>query len=130
MGDKLVGVALGDHTANTFSAIYTFYNINIPKFSLGTFSILKQLEFCRQNAVKFYYLGYYIGDNRSLKYKAGFRPNEIYVDHSWRPFKSAKGDYLIPESNVLWRNTDRLVKASNNQEERVEAPSMKENLFF
>ena len=25
INDKLVGVALGDHTSNTFSAIYTFY---------------------------------------------------------------------------------------------------------
>ena len=62
MDERLIGVALGDHTTNTFSAIYTFYDVNASKLSLGTFSVLKQLEFCQQQAVKFYYLGYYIGN--------------------------------------------------------------------
>ena len=129
--EKLVGIALGDHTSNTFSAIYTFYDTSDSKLSLGTFSILKQLEFCRQRGVKFFYLGYYIGDNQSLKYKGDFRPNEIYIDHSWRPFRNAKGEYLIPKNNVLWRNTDFLIQAKADQsEEKVEVPKVKENLFF
>jgi hypothetical protein len=81
--------------------------------------------------VKFFYLGYYIGDNQSLKYKGDFRPNEIYIDHSWRPFRNARGEYLIPKNNVLWRNTDFLIKAKVDQsEEKVEVPQVKENLFF
>ena len=131
MDDKLVGVALGDYTTNTFSAIYTFYDTSVSKLSLGTFSILQQLEFCRQKGVKFFYLGYYIGENQSLNYKAEFRPNEIYIDLSWRPFRNAEGDYLMLKSNVLWRNTDFLVKAApNRQEERIEAPQAKENSFL
>jgi arginine-tRNA-protein transferase len=129
--ENLIGIALGDHTSNTFSAIYTFYDTDYSKLSLGTFSILKQLEFCRQRGIKFFYLGYYIGDNRSLKYKGDFRPNEIYVDHSWRPFRNAKGEYLVPEHNVLWRNTDFLVQAKVDQfGEKVERSKLKENLFF
>lgn len=131
LDERLVGVALGDHTENTFSAIYTFYDTSASKLSLGTFSILKQLEFCRQKGVKFYYLGYYIGGNQSLKYKAGFRPNEIYIDNSWRPFRNAGGDYLIPRNNVLWRNTDFLVKAAaNHHDERAKAPERKGSLFL
>ena len=131
INDKLVGVALGDHTSNTFSAIYTFYYAEDSKLSLGTFSILKQLEFCQQKGVKFFYLGYYIGENQSLKYKGDFRPNEIYIDQSWRPFRNGKGEYLIPKNNVLWRNTDFLVKAKGDQsEEKVDVSKAKENLFF
>lgn len=131
MDEKLIGVALGDHTKNTFSAIYTFYDTSVSKLSLGTFSILQQLEFCRQKDVKFFYLGYYIGENQSLNYKAGFRPNEIYVDLSWRPFRNGEGDYLIPGNNVLWRNSDFLVKAAvGSREERAEAPQAKENSFL
>ena len=131
MDERLIGVALGDHTTNTFSAIYTFYDVNASKLSLGTFSVLKQLEFCQQQAVKFYYLGYYIEDNQSLRYKAGFRPNEVYIDCSWRPFRNAGGDYLIPSKNVLWRNADFMVKAAaDNNKEKVEAPEMKENFFL
>ena len=131
LDEKLVGIALGDHTSNTFSAIYTFYDISDPKLSLGTFSILRQLEFCRQQGVKYFYLGYYIGDNHSLKYKGDFRPNEIYIDQSWRPFRNAEGEYLIPRNNILWRNTDFLVKAKGGHpEEKVDVSKVKENLFF
>ena len=109
INDKLVGVALGDHTSNTFSAIYTFYYAEDSKLSLGTFSILKQLEFCQQKGVKFFYLGYYIGENQSLKYKGDFRP----------------------KNNVLWRNTDTLVKAKVEQsQEQVNPSKRNENLFF
>ena len=128
---KLVSVALGDHTANTFSAIYTFYDTNKSEFSLGTFSILKQLEFCRQKGIKFYYLGYYIGDNQSLRYKAEFKPNEAYIDNSWRPFRNASGDCLIPQNNILWRNTDFLVKAKTGSDMKEnQSPQIKENLFL
>ena len=131
MGEKLIGIALGDHTTNAFSAIYTFYDTDASKLSLGTFSILKQLEYCRQKGVKFYYLGYYIEDNQSLRYKAGFRPNEVYIDHSWRPFRNAEGNNLILKNNVLWRNTDFLIKAAaDHLKEKVEAPQGKENFFL
>ena len=127
---KLVGIALGDHTANTFSAIYTFYDTSDPKLSLGTFSILKQLEFCRKKGVKFFYLGYYIGDNQSLKYKGDFRPNEIYIDNSWRPFRNGEGEYLLPKNNILWRNTEFLIQAKVDQL-RTNAGILKakENIF-
>lgn len=110
--DKLVAVALGDHTPRTFSAVYTFYDSPDSKKSIGTFSILKQLEYSLKHGVKFFYLGYYIVKNRSLAYKANFRPNEIYIENEWRPFNNIKGERLIPEEKVLWENTDFLVKAS------------------
>ena len=131
LDSKLIGVALGDHTQNTFSAIYTFYDIADSKLSLGTFSILKQLEFCKEQGVKFFYLGYYIGENQSLRYKAGIRPNEVYLDHSWRPFRNARGDFLIAENNLQWRNVDFLVKpATDHTRERAEVPLAKENPFL
>jgi len=112
LNGKLIGVALGDHTSNTFSAIYTFYDAPDPRMGLGNFSILKQLEFSRQHGAKYFYLGYYISDNQSLMYKAGFRPNEVYIDNDWRPFRNEKGDYLIPQDNLQWKNEELLVKAA------------------
>ena len=112
LDNKLIGVALGDLTGNTFSAIYTFYNSPDQRMGLGTFSILQQLEFCKQQDVKYFYLGYYISNNKSLMYKAGFRPNEVYVDNDWRPFRNVKGDYLFSLDKLRWKNTEFLVKAA------------------
>lgn len=114
LGDQLIGVALGDVTSKSFSAIYTFYKAPDLRMPLGTFSILKQLEYSRERGIKYFYLGYYIVDNKSLRYKANFRPNEIYIDQEWRPFRNAHGDYLVSEEKLRWENTDFLVKAARN----------------
>ena len=109
---KLVGAALGDATQRTFSAVYTFYDSPDPKLGLGTFSVLKQLQYSIDQGIKFYYLGYYIANNNSLKYKANFRPNEIYIENEWRPFHNNQGDLLIAKDKIRWENTDFLVKAN------------------
>jgi arginine-tRNA-protein transferase len=113
---KLLGVALADKTSQSFSAIYTFYQVPDNKMSLGTFSVLKQMEYALQNRIKYFYLGYYIAENSSLVYKARFRPNEVYLDREWRPFRNAEGDFLVPQDKLQWKNTDHLVKASSYME--------------
>lgn len=112
---ELVGVALADVTQKTFSAVYTFYAEAQSKLSLGTFSVLKQIEFCKKRGIRYFYLGYFISKNQSLSYKANFRPNEIYTNHEWQPFRNQQGDFLIPEDHILWENKDTLVKASSHR---------------
>lgn len=113
LDNQLIGAALGDVTGKSFSAIYTFYDVpQDRRMPLGTFSALKQLEYSITHGIKFFYLGYYIVANKSLRYKADFRPNEIYIDHEWRPLRNAEGDYLVSEDKLSWKNTDFLVKAS------------------
>ena len=110
---KLVGVALGDKTSKSFSAIYTFYDVPSKRMSLGTYSVLKQLEYAQQYCMKYFYLGYYIAENASLTYKASFRPNEVYMGREWRRFRNANGDYLISKKRLQWKNSDLLVKAAS-----------------
>ncbi|NIP99997.1 MAG: GNAT family N-acetyltransferase, partial [Nitrospinaceae bacterium] len=112
---KLIGVALADVTRKTFSAIYTFYTTAYSHLSLGTFSILKQIEFCRSRGIPYFYMGYFIAKNQSLAYKANFRPNEVYINHEWRPFRNAAGDFLIPGDHLQWVNCDTLVKATSTR---------------
>lgn len=113
---KLIGVALGDKTSQSFSAIYTFYQVPDKKMSLGTFSVVKQMEYALKSRIKYFYLGYYIAENASLVYKASFRPNEVYMDREWRPFRNAEGDFLIPLDKLEWKNSDQLVKAASHME--------------
>ena len=118
---KLVGVALADITRRAFSAIYTFYSNPTPKMSLGTFSVLKQIQFCQARGITYYYMGYFISHNHSLAYKANFRPNEIYVNNEWRPFRNVWGEQLIPEDKVYWVNNDTLVKAASQPYRALES---------
>lgn len=113
---ELIGVALADVTRKTFSAIYTFYATEHTRLSLGTFSIIKQIQFCQSRGIPYFYMGYFIAKNASLAYKANFRPNEIYIDHEWRPFRNAKGDTLVPDEKLQWINSETLVKAASSRD--------------
>ena len=113
-------MALGDKTSKSFSAIYTFYDVPNKRMSLGTYSVLKQLEYANQYGKKYFYLGYYIAENGSLNYKASFRPNEIYMGREWRRFRNAAGDYLISKKRLQWKNSDLLVKAASSSNLIVE----------
>jgi len=114
---ELVGIALGDFTRNTFSAVYTFYINPHPQMSLGVFSILKQIQFSRECGIKYFYLGYFILKNRSLNYKANFKPNEVFINNEWVPYKVANGNALVSNELLNWKNSEFLIKEAQREEE-------------
>jgi arginine-tRNA-protein transferase len=87
IGDRLVGVAVADRGARSLSAHYTYYDPELAHLSLGTFSILAQIDLCRGWRLEHLYLGLYIADNDSMRYKARFKPHERLVEGAWRPFE-------------------------------------------
>ena len=80
-GKKLVGVALMDETPDAISLVYFFHDPEWRSDSPGTFSILKQLEYAREQGRKHSYPGYWIPANQSMAYKSRFRPFERLVRH-------------------------------------------------
>jgi leucyl-tRNA---protein transferase len=83
---KLVGVALADRSAEALSAVYCFYDPDYERLSLGTYSILKQIEFCRSFNLRHLYLGLYIGDCERMRYKSRFLPHERLLEGQWQHF--------------------------------------------
>ena len=75
--EQLVAVALVDLLPNAISAVYCFYDPLYKPYSLGTFSILKQIAFAKKRGVSYLYPGYWVPENRSLSYKSRFKPFEI-----------------------------------------------------
>ena len=49
--DKLVCAGICDRGATSISAVYTFYDPDVKGDSLGTYSILKQIEYCRSTGM-------------------------------------------------------------------------------
>ena len=47
------------------------------KLSPGTYSILREIQYCKDNGLPFYYLGYYIADCEKMSYKGKFVPHEL-----------------------------------------------------
>lgn len=87
-GDQLIGVAITDRGAESLSAVYCYYDTDYSRYSLGTYSILKQLQLCRSWGMRFLYLGLYVDECEAMAYKARFFPHERLIRGSWRRFQT------------------------------------------
>jgi arginine-tRNA-protein transferase len=74
---KLAGNGFLDLGKTSLSTIYFSFDPQFHFFSPGTFSIIKEIEWARDNGLKYYYLGYYIRELSSMKYKGLFRPFQL-----------------------------------------------------
>lgn len=81
--DRLVGVAVTDVLPNGMSAVYTFYDPNEEKRSLGVFGIVWQIAESRRLGLDAVYLGYWIKGCRKMSYKTEYRPIELFVNQRW-----------------------------------------------
>lgn len=83
LDQTLVGVAICDRADDALSAVYCCYDPDFAKYSLGTYSILKQLELCREWRLPYLYLGLFIEECESMAYKARFLPHERRLGQRW-----------------------------------------------
>ncbi|MEM7354841.1 MAG: arginyltransferase [Acidobacteriota bacterium] len=75
--NRLIAVALVDLLPDALSAVYCYYDPERRSRSLGSFSILQQIELARSRGASRVYLGYWIANNPSMRYKARYRPHQI-----------------------------------------------------
>lgn len=79
----LVGVAVTDVLPQGLSAVYTFYDADHVARGLGTYAILRQLDWARAQRLPHVYLGYWIQDHPKMHYKTRFQPLERLLDGRW-----------------------------------------------
>jgi arginine-tRNA-protein transferase len=75
--DRLVGFAVFDLAVHSISAVYSVYDPNETKRSLGTYIILNSILWAKAMKYKRYYLGFYIPGHPKMDYKSRFKPAEI-----------------------------------------------------
>lgn len=87
MKGKLVGVAVADRASDSLSAVYCYYDPRYSRWSPGVFSILKQIELCREWGLRHLYLGLYVAGSRTMEYKSFYLPHERLINGAWRKFE-------------------------------------------
>ncbi|MBV1920863.1 MAG: arginyltransferase [Pseudomonadales bacterium] len=80
---QLLAVSVCDILENGISAVYTFYDINQPKRSLGVMAVLWQIEEAKNKGLPSVYLGYWIKECQKMSYKTDYRPLEMLIDDQW-----------------------------------------------
>jgi len=81
--DALAMVSIIDVLDDGLSSVYTFYDPELPG-SLGTYSIMWQIEQCRLLDLPWLYLGYWIAESRKMAYKSSFQPIQKLVSGRWQ----------------------------------------------
>jgi arginyl-tRNA--protein-N-Asp/Glu arginylyltransferase len=82
--DRLMVVATCDPLDDGISAVYTFFDPDENKRSLGTFSILQQIKWASSHNLDFVYLGYWVPQAEKMRYKSNFLPLEVLLDGHWQ----------------------------------------------
>lgn len=92
---RLAGVGFVDLASRLLSSIYFFFDPDYEHLSLGSLSVLREVELARSRGIPYYYLGYTIQDNPSMRYKMAFRPSEVLDGRSWRLLRDERGQYAL-----------------------------------
>ena len=81
---ELAAVCLTDVLDDGLSMVYSFYNPERVKDSLGTYVILDHIRIAREAGLPFVYLGYWVPGSPKMAYKANFAALEVYKDGVWQ----------------------------------------------
>ncbi|TWU27150.1 arginyl-tRNA-protein transferase [Novipirellula galeiformis] len=84
--NRLVAVSIVDIGRRSTSAVYTHFRPEESRYSLGTYAVLKQIEWAQATARQYVYLGMYVAENSHLNYKSRFQPQQRLVEGRWIDF--------------------------------------------
>jgi arginyl-tRNA--protein-N-Asp/Glu arginylyltransferase len=96
----LVGVCLTDLLADGLSMVYSFFDPELERRSLGQFAILDHLRQSAQVGLPYLYLGYWVQGSPKMDYKARYRPMEALGGTGWYrlPSLQDRGTEVDPEA--------------------------------
>lgn len=90
---RLLSVATCDQLDDGLSAVYTFFDPDEARRSLGVYSILSQIEYVKSQGLEYLYLGYWVPHSSKMTYKVQYAPLEVLLNGHWLRFSS----HLSPE---------------------------------
>ncbi len=83
----LTAVCLTDVLDDGLSMVYSFFEPDRARDSLGTYIILDHIEIAREAGLPYVYLGYWVPGSPKMGYKAKFSGLEIYRGGAWEPVR-------------------------------------------
>jgi arginine-tRNA-protein transferase len=118
--EKLIATSFFDVGFNSMASLLGLYDKTYANRSLGSFTILKEIEFAKQLGCKYYYPGYVLDDLKVFAYKLEFGKFDFKApDGKWKSFE--KYDRSKTPTNQLRKHFDVMVDwlQQNNMQGRV-----------
>ena len=82
---ELIAASLTDIFDDGLSMVYSFFDPDLEKSSLGTYLILDHVQIARELGLPYVYLGYWVPGSDKMGYKAKFSALEVYFKGGWQP---------------------------------------------
>ncbi len=86
---ELLAVALSDVMSDGLSMVYSFFNPDLEKRSLGTFMIMDHITRTRALGLPHVYLGYWVDGSEKMGYKTRYHPQEHLTPRGWEVYVPA-----------------------------------------
>lgn len=98
--EKLIGVAWLDLLPESISSVYFAFDPQYSNRSLGNFSILKEIELCKELSREWYHLGFWVRGSQKMSYKAQFHPYQRLVSQGeWADSSGDKGEVFVQKAS-------------------------------
>ena len=83
---QAAGIGFLDGADDGLSSVYFAYDPDVERRSLGTWSIMREIELAGDMGLTWYYLGYWIADCSRMAYQGRFGPHQIldWETGAWR----------------------------------------------
>ena len=95
----LAAVCLTDVLDDGLSMVYSFFEPQRYRDSLGTYVILDHIRIAQEAGLPYVYLGYWVPGSSKMSYKARFSALEIYQGGEWRDLPNP--DAFAPDTHPL-----------------------------
>jgi arginyl-tRNA--protein-N-Asp/Glu arginylyltransferase len=80
----LIAVSLTDVLSDGLSMVYSFFDPEFTRNSLGTYLILDHIRLAQEADLPYVYLGYWVPGSQKMGYKSNFSGLEVYVGNKWQ----------------------------------------------
>ncbi|MFK5996816.1 MAG: arginyltransferase [Rhodobacterales bacterium] len=93
---ELRAVCLTDILDDGLSLVYSFFDPDMHKHSLGTYMILDHIEIAREVGLPYVYLGYWVQGSPKMDYKSRFNALEVFTNGAWLSMEDPNSFDIAP----------------------------------
>jgi arginine-tRNA-protein transferase len=91
---ELLAVGICDVCPQALSSVYFYFEPSRAARGLGTYGVLREIEYARSLGIPHYYLGYWVSGCGAMQYKANFAAAELLAtDGRWEATLARGGEH-------------------------------------